>query len=250
MQPEAMDHLKEILTNPEISNGSNSANGDGGSIGLLSSANDSINSLITAASYPKVMILNIGGRKFQTSPDTLRTGSGLFRLQLSERYRWEPEADGSYFMDADPDLFAHLLRFMRRPEIFPLFYTKANGFDYDLYNRLEVEAEYFQIDTLWNWLREKKYLEANEVRIGPPVVRNINHLSATIVEGFKNEEVHVKACTKKVYLCPRQIPVHRRHPEQCGVACHKRQAENAVVYEDEPYWQILSMKKEVLFDKK
>jgi hypothetical protein len=88
--------------------------------------------LLFSTSYPAVMTLNIGGRKFQTQPSTLCSSSSLFRRQLSKNYTWRVQVDGSYFMDADPDLFAHLLRFMRRPEIFPLFYTKANGFDYDL----------------------------------------------------------------------------------------------------------------------
>jgi hypothetical protein len=109
-----------------------------------------------AAGYPKNLTLDIGGRKFKVSRDTLKAESGLFERQLSNRFStWEPEADGSYFMDADPDLFEHLLRFMRRPEVFPLFYSMTNGFDYDLYNRLEAEALYFQMDTLYTWIKDK-----------------------------------------------------------------------------------------------
>lgn len=45
---------------------------------------------------------------------------------------------------------------MRRPNVFPLFYDKAKGgYDFDLYNRLEVEAEYFQVEGLYEWLSEK-----------------------------------------------------------------------------------------------
>jgi hypothetical protein len=54
--------------------------------------------------------------------------------------------------------------------------------------------------------------------------------------------------TKKVYLCPRQVPVHRGHPEMCGAACHKRQAENTVEYDEETYLEVLSIRKEVVFD--
>jgi hypothetical protein len=69
--------------------------------------------------------------------------------------RGEKSRSGSYFLDADPNLFEHLLRFMRRPEVFPLFYNHAAGFDYDLYNRLQAEAEYFQIDALYEWIKAK-----------------------------------------------------------------------------------------------
>ena len=105
--------------------------------------------------YPKTLVLDIGGRKFKVSRDTLQAESGLFRHQLSGRFPWEPEMDGSYFLDADPDLFEHLLRFMRRPEVLPLFYDAAKGFDYDLYNRLEAESQYFQINVLHEWIKNK-----------------------------------------------------------------------------------------------
>lgn len=117
-----------------------------------------LNALTTKASDstpPKTIKLNIGGRIFITSSDTLRSESGLFARQLSDRFTWTPEEDGTYFLDADPELFEHLLRFMRRPSVFPLFYNKVAGFDYDLYNRLEGEAEFFQIEALREWISEK-----------------------------------------------------------------------------------------------
>jgi hypothetical protein len=207
--------------------------------------------LSSSTPYPKIITLDIGGRKFKTELNTLRSGSGLFHHQLSGRFPWSRQEDGSYFMDADPDLFAHLLRFMRRPEIFPLFYTKANGFDYDLYNRLEAEAEYFQMHELHEWIKEKKYSKAIEVKIGPPIVTTIPGLPSPFPhDSYTNEEVHVTACTKKVYLCPRQIRAHRGDPDACGAACKQRRAQVGVVYEDQPYWQILSMKKEVVVDQK
>jgi len=103
--------------------------------------------------FPKILSLDISGRKFKISRDILEAESGLFALQLSGHFAWEPEADGSYFLDADPELFTHLLRFMRRPQVYPLFYDRAKGFDYDLYNRLQVEAEYFQMDSLATWIK-------------------------------------------------------------------------------------------------
>ena len=54
--------------------------------------------------------------------------------------------------------------------------------------------------------------------------------------------------TKKVYLCPRQIHVHRGSPERCGAACRKAQAENDVEYEDEAYLEVVSVRKEIIFD--
>lgn len=39
--------------------------------------------------------------------------------------------------------------------MFPLFYDNANGYDFDLYNKLEAEAEYFQVNTFYEWLTSK-----------------------------------------------------------------------------------------------
>lgn len=98
----------------------------------------------TAPSYPAIITLNVGGRHFVVSATVLIANSGLFRRQLSDHPGWTPQPDGTYFFDADPDLFVYLLTFLRRPSLFPVLYTPAAGFDYILYNRLEVEAEHFE----------------------------------------------------------------------------------------------------------
>lgn len=106
-------------------------------------------------SYPSVLTLDVGGRIFKVSRKKLEAGSSHFRSLLSNTTAWEPQEDGTYFLDADADLFEHMLRFMRRPEVFPLFYDASKGFDYDLYNRLEVEATHFQVWELAKWIAEK-----------------------------------------------------------------------------------------------
>ena len=135
----------------------NTTNGDsnsGSSYSTHTSA-ETIPEVISGRSrYPKILQLDVGGRKFKVSRDVL-CESGLLRNQLSDRYTWPQDPDGSYFLEADSDIFEHLLRFMRRPNLFPLFYTVASGFDFDLYNRLEAEAEYFQLDALHAWIKQK-----------------------------------------------------------------------------------------------
>ncbi|KAI4690089.1 uncharacterized protein J4E84_004270 [Alternaria hordeiaustralica] len=200
--------------------------------------------------YPKTLVLDIGGRKFKVSRDTLQAESGLFRHQLSGRFPWEPEMDGSYFLDADPDLFEHLLRFMRRPEVLPLFYDAAKGFDYNLYNRLEAESQYFQIDVLHEWIKNKKYLNAIRVQTYDANIRGIGAIGPEYFPANKTEDWYVIQKKQKVYLCPRHIPAHRGRPELCGMACHKKQAEHALEYEEESYLEVVSVQKETVFDAK
>ncbi|PSN61704.1 hypothetical protein BS50DRAFT_638994 [Corynespora cassiicola Philippines] len=80
--------------------------------------------------------------------------------------RWEDNAetedDGSLFVDADPEVFAILLSYMRRPAIFPLFFTSEKGFDHALYTKLYAEADYFGLDDLCEWIRKRKYIGYKE----------------------------------------------------------------------------------------
>jgi hypothetical protein len=201
--------------------------------------------LSSSTPYPKIITLDIGGRKFKTALDTLRSGSGLFHRQLSENYTWSPQADGSYFMDADPDLFAHLLRFMRRPEVFPLFYTKANGFDYDLYNRLEIEAEYFQMEELREWIKEKKYLKAVVKQTYNPNVQVLDGLCPERYPIDESRERFMVPRVEKTYQCPRGL--HHGNPSGCGHKCNKAQGTAEVVYEERNYEELVSVRTEVEF---
>jgi hypothetical protein len=199
-----------------------------------------------ATTYPKVMTLDVGGRIFKVSRDTLKE-FGLFRYQLSDRFTWEPESDGTYFLDADPDLFEHLLSFMRRPEVFPLFYTKDAGFDYNLYNRLEAEANYFQMDALRDWIKAKKYLKAIVTQTYSAEVRRLDMVPPQRRSVNISEDWHVIPRTRKVYICPRGIWGHRDDPNSCGHACRKARGDDEIEYEDETYEEAVILKKEVEF---
>jgi hypothetical protein len=145
------------------SNSSESNSSESNSSESSSSESSSSESTETAPSYPAIIKLNVGGRHFMVSAAVLIANSGLFRRELSDHSSWTPQPDGSYFVDADPDLFGHLLAFMRRPSVFPVLYTLAAGFDYVLYIRLEAEAEHFEIDSLYQWIRYREFERAVKV---------------------------------------------------------------------------------------
>lgn len=106
---------------------------------------------------PDTITLEVGGRTFVTLRETLSGSTFLSSMIVSGR--WEPRSDGTYFLDADPDIFAHILNHLRRGG-FPLLWDKENGHDLPMYARLLQEAEYLGVDDLANWLRMKKYLRA------------------------------------------------------------------------------------------
>ncbi|KAL1647169.1 hypothetical protein SLS58_002940 [Diplodia intermedia] len=120
-------------------------------------------SVTSTATCPRPMLtedtkvnIQIGERRFTTTRDTLVGGSDYFAARFSGNWN-DAEPDGSYFVDGDPDLFVHILRFLRSGT-FPLFYDKHRGHDYSLYAALLAQAQYFQIPPLVDWLRERKYL--------------------------------------------------------------------------------------------
>ncbi|KAH7088826.1 hypothetical protein FB567DRAFT_318876 [Paraphoma chrysanthemicola] len=241
--------LAEAIRNTGVTNlNSRAANNEAQPTGI---SNDAVQSDSTLAPsslapnqpYPNPITLDIGSRTFKTSLSTLQE-SGLFRQQLSERYTWAPQVDGSYFLDADPDLFAHLLRFMRRPEVFPLFYTKDRGFDYDLYNRLEAEAEYFQLDTLREWIMEKKYEKAVVVHTSIAMAKEVDEVVPKKHSVNVEEDWHVIPRTRKVYVCPRGIFVHRGDPDRCGQACRKARGDGEIEYDKETYEEVVIVRKE------
>lgn len=87
--------------------------------------------------------LQVGERRFETTTDTLK-GAAYFEAITATRWESQKQSDGSYFVDADPDIFEHILRYLRH-EILPVHYDQLKGHGYALYLAMLHQAEYFQI---------------------------------------------------------------------------------------------------------
>ncbi|KAJ0419346.1 BTB/POZ protein [Aspergillus carlsbadensis] len=94
-----------------------------------------------------IIELQVGQQRFTALRSTLTEQSTNFKSLLSGRWN-SARSDGSYFVDADPDLFAHILNYLRRPDVYPIFYDDVKGHDYLKYHALLSEARYFGIDAL------------------------------------------------------------------------------------------------------
>jgi len=159
--------------------------------------------------------------------------------------------DGPFDFHADPDIFKHLLDYLRN-DTFPLFWTKDNGFDFVLYQRVQQDAELFHLWELRDWIREQKYLQA---------VRIVYEESVEMLEaGMKlsvlgNVDVERRVVTRltPIFNCPRGIPVHRvirGVPLVCGKDCRKSLGSRteAECYEDVPFTEVITLKKTYVFD--
>jgi hypothetical protein len=160
--------------------------------------------------------INVSGRQHHVGNPT-PIASPYF-LNLLER--WDASADlatdGSYNIDADPNVFEHVLCFMRRPSHYPLFWTKGKGFDYVLYSKLEAEADFFLLHDLRDWIRQERYKDAVKTvvevkRISEPLYSNASTEWTEVddmqwcLDSFKGE---------KSYRCP--LGVHGPKAWDCG----------------------------------
>ncbi|KAK4164721.1 BTB/POZ protein [Cladorrhinum sp. PSN259] len=108
------------------------------------------------------VVLNVGGQEFITTIGTLVDRSDFFAALLSGRWNVSTNANGSIFIDADPAIFAHIIRYLRRG-VFPLVFDEKTGdHNIGLYINLLPEAKYYQIRMLEAWLRDELYLKCVE----------------------------------------------------------------------------------------
>ncbi|KAL1841480.1 hypothetical protein VTJ49DRAFT_7035 [Mycothermus thermophilus] len=186
--------------------------------------------------------LRVGDRIFTTMKSSLTGESDFFAALLSGRWNNTLE-DGSYFIDADPNMFEHILNYLRRG-VFPLFYDEAKGFDYARYVSLLAEARYFQIRRLENWINNKGFLDAVQVVHTSQVYDDTP--PADVTPANTTITHNVTWVKKKVYICPRGIEVHRGQPEKCGRRCNN--ARNGVDdYVEEVHPRFVVANKVVLF---
>jgi BTB/POZ domain-containing protein KCTD9 len=194
--------------------------------------------------------LQVGERRFTTRASTLSDGSSFFASLLSERWQDSRSDDGSYFIDADPDLFAHILRYLRRG-LLPVVYDKLHGFDHAFYQALREEAVYFGIEPLENWITEKGYLRAVTIHYSVEEVQGqgiyVDGYKAA-VDGNTERSYHPSWGIRKVYQCPRGISLHNGNPEACGKACEKAKGEDWDGYVEQSVLRTLIVTRRTVFN--
>jgi hypothetical protein len=100
-----------------------------------------------------VIILNVGGREFQTSVDTLtREKNTFFTALFSENWKLEKDDRGRLFIDRNGDLFAEILDYMRSPDEFILPEER-------LRRRLIGEARFYKLNSFLEVLTEPERKE-------------------------------------------------------------------------------------------
>ncbi|KAL9087856.1 MAG: hypothetical protein Q9165_006418 [Trypethelium subeluteriae] len=167
------------------------------------------------SSSNQLIQLQVGERRFTTTRTTLDKVPWFIAFLKPE---WgSRQSDGSYFLDAEPDIFEHILCYLRH-ETFPLFYTHKSGFDYGKYNALVAQADYFGIEELNNWIKKQGYVDAVQTTVRMATY-GVDDLPMQQLGGNTEVEHHVTSRMVQEYVCPRGISSHHGNRTRCGRQC-------------------------------
>jgi hypothetical protein len=168
-----------------------------------------------------LIILDVSGCRYRAHKVTLQACPYFRNLMARWDDSYDRQEDGSFFVDADPNTFQHVLNFMRRPSRFPLFWTKEAGFNYALYNKLEAEADYFLLHDLRDWIRQKRYLQAIQVTIETKALNEYQLYDGrnSQISGPDVEIQSFFGCYsgERRYCCP--LGIHSDDTKRCSGQC-------------------------------
>lgn len=199
-----------------------------------------------SSSTSEPIVLQVGEQRFLTSRDTLSRSHHLHAL-ASGRWDSNTQSDGSFFIDADPEIFKHILRFLRHG-VYPLCYDKAKGHDFAMYAAIQKQADYLVIPKLVKWLSQGQYTSAITTATMAQIVEGVDKLDGTNDSGSKIS-YHPTWRTVKKYVCPRGITVHYGNAWRCGRDCGKAQGDAEDEYEDCPVLSTLVLTEKTVLDK-
>ncbi|CAH0016229.1 unnamed protein product [Clonostachys rhizophaga] len=149
------------------------------------------------------IVLQIGEKKFYTTRQTIAESSVLSSLV----HLRDPDPEKPYFVDADPALFEHILRYLRTG-IFPLLHDVEKGHDIPLYHALQHQAEFYQIERLANWILARAYLDAVSTKTWPKSVtlhgeQQLAHIDEMIKAAGRTFKIlRIDQSRAKAFQCP------------------------------------------------
>lgn len=175
------------------------------------------------------LILQVGEQRFTISKDTL-SGSQMLAAKVSERWSSDKQADGSYFIDANPKIFQYVLDFLRHG-VYPLCYDKAKGHDFATYALIQKQADYLGVEKLVTWLRKELYLQAITITLTARIAEDVDEIEGRKIASDKISHYPTWKTVKK-YVCPRGLSKHYDNPGACGFQCRKARGDADDEYED------------------
>jgi len=120
------------------------------------------------------IVLNVGGTHFTTKLETLRSVRGSwFERMFSEESNTNRSNDGTYFVDQNPDTFAHILDYLREGDLLIKSDDRAlrsqllDDVEYfELPEELKLYLTYTAVDGMGLWLSELNFLNKELKKVG------------------------------------------------------------------------------------
>ncbi|KAH6675930.1 hypothetical protein B0J14DRAFT_692119, partial [Halenospora varia] len=109
------------------------------------------------------------------------------------------------------------------------------------------EAKYFQIPRLEKWLKDKTNLQVVKISSSAVEFESIQDVTES-VRADVELEYYPTWITQKVYVCPRDIYLHRGNPHACGRACTMALGEGKNEYIDEEVLKVLVIRRQATFN--
>lgn len=213
-----------------------------------------------------IITLQVGERRFIVASQTLIDGSEYFKTRLSTK--WSPRLKGSsnrvFFIDMNGNIFAHILHYLRSG-IYPLLYDVAKGFDLVTYTAIRQAADYLGVLKLVQWIDTKRYLKA--VKFQRKYDEHDGQYDLNDPDGFlarlttaapsSGHTVMFRKITetphwsmRKIYVCPRDIAVHRDNPAHCGKDCARFEGDyDSPIYDEELHLErLFTVEETVVFN--
>lgn len=85
------------------------------------------------------IVLNVGGKRFEVSKDTLMSYEGSFFYSMLRSEQFLPDENGEYFIDRNPKFFSIILDYLRTGKLF------AKDFSENSMEMLKEEFNFYQI---------------------------------------------------------------------------------------------------------
>eukprot|EP00483_Globobulimina_turgida_P004156 UN04164 len=141
-----------------------------------------------------VIVLNVGGVKYQTTIQTLAVYQSMFKARFSSKYAIKASDDGSYFIDGDGKLFPYILKYLRTGTLLlPTTWKKSNIWEF------YIEAKYFMIGSLFNKILLRLF-DSKIMRNDILKLKVINKISETLKWNKNQTMESLKEWKKGVFL--------------------------------------------------
>lgn len=109
------------------------------------------------------------------------------------------------------------------------------------------EADYFGIERLKLWLKSQEYEKAVKVEHSVEDIEGLDRMAKTYQINVQLE-YHPTWRTRKVYVCPRDIGIHRGNPSACGKACERARGDTEDKFEDEDELRTIVITRRLILD--